>query len=38
MTKPRMALLQFGEDDELMTPQIISASNQMQLARKYYKE
>jgi hypothetical protein len=38
MTKLRAALLQGGEDDELMTPQIISASNQMQWARKYYKE
>jgi hypothetical protein len=27
MTKPRMALLQGGENDELMVPQNISASN-----------
>jgi hypothetical protein len=30
ITKLRMALPQGGEDDELMTPQNISASNQMQ--------
>jgi hypothetical protein len=30
MTKLRTALLQGGEDDELMTPENISASNQMQ--------
>jgi hypothetical protein len=29
MTKSRMALLQGGENDELMVPQNISASNQM---------
>jgi hypothetical protein len=29
MTKPRMALLQGGENDEFMVPQNISASNQM---------
>jgi hypothetical protein len=38
MPKPRTALLQGGEDDEHMTPQIILACNQMQHARKYYKE
>jgi hypothetical protein len=38
MTKSRTALLQGGEDDELMAPQNILASNQMQRARKYYKE
>jgi hypothetical protein len=38
MTKSRMALLQGGENGELMVPQNISASNQMQWARKYYKE
>jgi hypothetical protein len=34
----RMPFLQGGEDDELMAPQNISASNQKQRARKYYKE
>jgi hypothetical protein len=38
MTKSRMALLQGGEDDEPMAPQNISASNQMQRGKKYYKE
>jgi hypothetical protein len=38
MTKPRTALLQGGEDDEPIAPQNISASNQMQRTRKYYKE
>jgi hypothetical protein len=38
MTKPRTALLQGGENDELMVPQNILASNQTQQARKYYKE
>jgi hypothetical protein len=38
MAKPRMALLQGGEDDELMTHKNISASNQMQRAGKFYKE
>jgi hypothetical protein len=38
MTKMRMDLLQGGENDELMVPQNISASNQMQRAIKYYKE
>jgi hypothetical protein len=38
MTKPRMALLQGGENDEHMVAQNILASNQMQRARKYYKE
>jgi hypothetical protein len=38
MTKPRTALLQGGEDDELMAPQNISACNQMQWTRKCYKE
>jgi hypothetical protein len=38
VAKPRMALLQGGEDDELTTPQNISVSNQMQRTRKYYKE
>jgi hypothetical protein len=38
MTMLMMALLQEGEDDELMAPQIISASNQMQQTGKYYKE
>jgi hypothetical protein len=38
MTKLRMTLLQGGESDELMVPQNISAGNQMQRARKYYKE
>jgi Zn-finger nucleic acid-binding protein len=37
MTKPRMALLQAGEDDEIMAPENISASIQMQQAKKYYK-
>jgi DNA-binding cell septation regulator SpoVG len=37
ITKPSMALLQ-GENDELMVPQNISASNQMQWAGNYYKE
>jgi hypothetical protein len=37
-SKPRMALIQGREDHELMTPQIILTSNQMQQARKYYKE
>jgi Zn-finger nucleic acid-binding protein len=38
MTKLRTALLQGGEDDELMAPQNISVSNQMQQTRKYYEE
>jgi hypothetical protein len=38
MTKLRMALLWGGVDAELMAPQNISASNQMQHARKYYEE
>jgi hypothetical protein len=38
MKKPRMALLQGGENDELMVPQNISANNQIQQSRKYYKE
>jgi hypothetical protein len=38
MTKPRTALLQGGEDDELMAPQIIPTCNQIQRAEKYYKE
>jgi hypothetical protein len=38
MTKPMTALLQGGENDELMVPQNISASNQMQRAKKYYKD
>jgi hypothetical protein len=38
MTKLRTTLLQGGENDELMVPQNISASNQMQRAGKYYKE
>jgi hypothetical protein len=38
MTKPRTTLLQGGENDELMAPQNISASNQMQWTRKYYKK
>jgi hypothetical protein len=38
MTKLRMALLCGGVDAELMAPQNISASNQMQHARKYYEE
>jgi hypothetical protein len=38
MTKLRMTLLQGGESDELMVPQNISAGNQMQRSRKYYKE
>jgi hypothetical protein len=38
MTKSRMALLQGGENDDLMVSQNISASNQMQQAEKYYKE
>jgi hypothetical protein len=37
MLKLRTTLLQRGEDDELVAPQIISASNQMQQGRKYYK-
>jgi hypothetical protein len=36
MTKPKMALLQEGEDDDLMAPENILASNQMQRARQYY--
>jgi hypothetical protein len=38
MTKSRTTLLQGGEDGELMAPQNISAGNQMQQVRKYYKE
>jgi hypothetical protein len=38
MTKPRTTLLQGGENDELMAPQNISARNQMQWTRKYYKK
>jgi hypothetical protein len=38
MTMLMMALLQEGEDGELMAHQIISASNQMQQTGKYYKE
>jgi hypothetical protein len=38
MTKLRTTLLQWREDDELMTPQIILASNQKQRVRKNYKE
>jgi hypothetical protein len=38
MTKLRMALLQEGEDDELMAHQNISANNQMQRTGKYYEE
>jgi hypothetical protein len=38
MTKMRMALLQGGEDDELMAHQNISASNQMQQTKKYDEE
>jgi hypothetical protein len=38
MTKARMALLQGGEEDELMAPQNISTSHQMQRTGKYYEE
>ena len=37
-SKPRTALLQGGEDDEHMAPQINSASNQKRRARECYKE
>jgi hypothetical protein len=38
MTKPRTALLQGGEDDELMAPENISASNQMQQPENIIKD